>query len=690
MAGTNFPRFNRFRRNRGDDGNFTASKLYSDLGSQLAAFKTVPILSKCDCCVASIRPFLVGACQTCTRSASSYPPDSIIAQHGLINVLVTKFVPLEPDSLVGREDSVKLEDLKKAVGDRQGHIQALDDVTEKVGETSELLRFFSKLDISLPSKSSSLMERINRWLFNLKLRMMNPSGIICHPGHLEVLAKCMVSGNPMVFVAKNQSPMDAAMVQLVLDSIDLNPVVVLNSNGSKEGKCIRPFSWQDQEDNEGYSWAVQQQVLETMLSRSTDFLLFLETDYQPTLNACNRQTDLLFLQALIEALSNEDLSDINIVPVSITYDGSNGDQSGLLNTQSFGSIRIDFDEPLSLKELSQSFRNNYCLDDEDQYATPQIVKYLVSHVLWTLTHLKRQSLTDVGQFLKSSRLFPGQTLSNRIKTITKEMRGRGVDTAFSGTADEAIEKCVIHPQLSSNITNVFIYEAVTAASICSLLSVGSLGVYVDSHAQIAIGGQDEVFEKAAMLASLLQVEFPAIRPPCKDFGGGIQGGIDWLKMNDVIEDEERRQGQHLEEKRSRRLANIIDMELHQEAYDEDQVTPSKKLMLNTSKSAIQTLLELRKLVTDSIAQYYHAVALIVSIVDVDYVSEDELINLLGQRCDLDKIPVVLSRLEDMGVIHSGYCVYHSVPNVKVIWLTENWNHVEKLTQLLSKILPYIS
>ena len=87
---------------------------------------------------------------------------------------------------------------------------------------------------------------------------------------------------------------------------------------------------------------------------------------------------------------------------------------------------------------------------------------------------------------------------------------------------------------------VFIYEAVTAASVCSLLQTGSsLNCYLDSNAELVIGDYDQLMEAAVLLASLLECHY-SMRPSpsCGDFQPHIQAAIDWFKVHEIITEEE--------------------------------------------------------------------------------------------------------------------------------------------------------
>ena len=94
------------------------------------------------------------------------------------------------------------------------------------------------------------------------------------------------------------------------------------------------------------------------------------------------------------------------------------------------------------------------------------------------------------------------------------------------------------------VTTAFLYEAVTAMSICSLVQASSLNCYTDSKASLVVGDYDTLIDNSVLLASLLECHFP-FRPPCGDLTAPVQAAIDWLKVQEIIREEDAESGQGL-------------------------------------------------------------------------------------------------------------------------------------------------
>ena len=92
-----------------------------------------------------------------------------------------------------------------------------------------------------------------------------------------------------------------------------------------------------------------------------------------------------------------------------------------------------------------------------------------------------------------------------------------------------------------DVVSAFLYEAVAAMSICSLLRASSLNCYTDSNAALAIGDYDTLMDTSVLLASLLECHF-SFRPPCGDLIAPLQAAIDWLKVQEIIKEEDTASG----------------------------------------------------------------------------------------------------------------------------------------------------
>merc|ERR1719300_585396 len=140
-----------------------------------------------------------------------------------------------------------------------------------------------------------------------------------------------------------------------------------------------------------------------------------------------------------------------------------------------------------------------------------------------------------------------------------------------------------------------------------------------------------------------------MRPtPCGDFQPGIQAAIDWFKVHEIIKEEESNgvvRGQHLQDRRSHRLAAMIDLNLgdddenDQRMYNKQQ---ARKLLLNTSRASVERLIQFRQLILPDVRSVYRAVVALASIVDVEFVSQEEMVDRISSGPNVESS---LNRLE---------------------------------------------
>ena len=145
----------------------------------------------------------------------------------------------------------------------------------------------------------------------------------------------------------------------------------------------------------------------------------------------------------------------------------------------------------------------------------------------------------------------------------------------------------------------------------------------------------------------------------------------------------------------------------EEAYG-GKISMSKRLVLNCSSSSIERLLHLRSLAVPLVTRIYRTTVALISIVDVDYLPAAEFSDKVEVRhfevsrqpefpangdTSTSAMAPVICRLEEMGVVDTCFHAHNkdsSEGEVKVMWLTANWNDKSKLESLCNKILPFIS
>ena len=148
--------------------------------------------------------------------------------------------------------------------------------------------------------------------------------------------------------------------------------------------------------------------------------------------------------------------------------------------------------------------------------------------------------------------------------------------------------------------------------------------------------------------------------------------------------------QHMQARKSRQMAKHLELD---DAADWDEVHHSKnQVKLGLSNKSIDELLYFKTQFGSILSTYLHAVDELKNLIDVEYIPMEVFLqnfkNFQKQECT--RIPVILSRFEAMRVFESAITEYKGEKNVRVMWLTEEWNDCTVLNILSLKIYKYIS
>ena len=289
-------------------------------------------------------------------------------------------------------------------------------------------------------------------------------------------------------------------------------------------------------------WAIQQEVIQSLLEDKNNFILSLKP-YKVNHETVKRDEQCQFLSSVIEVLQSGEspLIDINIVPMSLTYD-IKFEEIFDLNTSSSildissnvtkllslllspgnvgcGRVRVDFDQPFSLKEFmknAEQYNNN-----SNEYDVEHFTENLHNHLVWNSFNLRRFSVCDVYFFSKLN-MSHLDFIPNFEKVVT-DIKVKNRDVAFSGDSIAAITYAskLIHQvqkrrNLSSDIVQLYLGEMVMSSATCALLNTSAISCYKGTHAEIRVGSKHALIEEAKILISLVAYEFPQVTPPCKD------------------------------------------------------------------------------------------------------------------------------------------------------------------------------
>ena len=289
-------------------------------------------------------------------------------------------------------------------------------------------------------------------------------------------------------------------------------------------------------------WAIQQEVIQSLLEDKNNFVISLKP-YKVNYETVKREEQCQFLSSIIEVLQSGEspVKDINIVPMSLTYDLKFEELFDLNTSSSIlgivskltkllpiflfpgnvgcGKVRVDFDQPFSVLEFmknAEKYNNNSLEYDVERYT-----ENLHNHVVWNSYNLRRFSACDVYFFSKLN--MSHLDFIPSFEKIVTDIKAKKRDVAFSGDSATAINyasKLIRQVQrerkLSSDIIQLYLGEMVMSSATCALLNTSAISCYKGTHAQIRVGSKQALIEEAKLLISLVAYEFPQVTPPCKD------------------------------------------------------------------------------------------------------------------------------------------------------------------------------
>ena len=232
-------------------------------------------------------------------------------------------------------------------------------------------------------QKQSWMSRLKDWFYKLILQRLFPRGIFYHPGQIRILDRCSISRSPFLFLPPRQSIVDSTVIKTALKRstkrFDINTICAFRQSEDN----LEEFSislqdhedWivQDLSDSRSKAWPVQQATVRGLFSSRFNILTFLENNLETDGKAV-LDISLDILDHALECiyLDNFQTGDVQIVPVSVSYEICNPIWPRTFMDYvlvflglwpSFGSARVDFDQPFSLREFNSNWEKSVGHED---------------------------------------------------------------------------------------------------------------------------------------------------------------------------------------------------------------------------------------------------------------------------------------------------------------------------------------
>ncbi|XP_019771781.2 glycerol-3-phosphate acyltransferase 1, mitochondrial isoform X1 [Dendroctonus ponderosae] len=550
-------------------------------------------------------------------------------------------------NLVLRDDRVKKAVERVAVQQLKDSDSTEDEFYQELIKKNQARA--KKLVSDMRSTLSDFLLRFTSWiLYKLLPCFMN--SVVVHPGQVDMLKQASKTNLPLIFLPLHRSHLDYILLSFILLNNDIrSPLVAAGDNlripffGSLLRGLGAFFIKRRIDPMMGRKDHVYKAVLHTYMNlclrSGHNIECFLEGGRTRTGKPCMPKYGVL--SVIVETFMDGTIEDALLVPVSLNYekliDGNFiKEQLGepkkmetfgdalkgiwhVLNS-SYGSMRVDFNQPFSLRELIKTFDQNNKISNPNVsarvlksnpstnslYGTDvvseehkSLVENISKHVIYDCAQSTSVMSTNALAFLLLSKFRQGITLQKLVvafEDLKKDLELSRRDVGFSGDAVDVINYAVelLGPALvkkeklngEDTIKPIAILPNVIELSYYSnslvthfaLESVIALALSV-AEIRLNTVSQDDLMENALELCSFFQYEFLFCKP-CQNLEMVITSCIDDLIIRKEIFLPEAESNELV--RRSRNIARQFE--------DDDEEEPFQKLYkINTSKEAMENV-----------------------------------------------------------------------------------------------------
>lgn len=350
-----------------------------------------------------------------------------------------------------------------------------------------------KLLKELRSAVSEALLRTTSWVL-YKLLPMFLSGVAAHPAHIDMLkaASSKMPNAPMIFLPLHRSHLDYILVTFILCNNDMQAPLVAagnNLNITVFGRLLRGlgafFIKRKIDPVAGKKDVVYRALLHTYMQKALvaghNIEFFIEGGRTRTGKPCMPKSGVL--SVIIDACMDGTIPDALLVPVSINYeklvDGNFvREQLGqkkqpetfksainaiwkTINSQ-YGLMRIDFNEPFSLRDLVKSFSKEsdtkprpgirhslqHNPSTSSLYGTDVVqeehrvlVDSIARHVVYDCASATSIMTTNALAFLLLTQFRDGATLSVLVEAMNQlrdDISRGNRDIGFTGSSEDVI------------------------------------------------------------------------------------------------------------------------------------------------------------------------------------------------------------------------------------------------------------
>lgn len=452
------------------------------------------------------------------------------------------------------------------------------------------------------STLSDFLLRFTSWVL-YKLLPCFLTSVVVHPGHVEMIKKVADKNLPLIFLPLHRSHLDYILMSFILLNNNIrSPLVAAGDNlripffGSLLRGLGAFFIKRRVDPIMGRKDHIYKAVLHTYMNECLraghNIEFFLEGGRTRTGKPCMPKYGIL--SVIVESFMDNTIEDALLVPVSINYeklvDGNFiREQLGqpkqmetfgaaikgiwhVLNSN-YGMMRIDFNQPFSLRELVKTFNTTGTVKSKsilrsnpsttslygtdvvsDEHKT--LVESISKHVLFDCVNSQAIMSTNAVTFLLLNKFRNGVLINDLVTAVDelkKDLTSRNRDIGFTGDSFDVInyvieilgpalirkEKSPTHPDQAfikpiSILPNVIelSYYSNSLLSCYALESIVALALQ-SLDLTSGIVKQDDLLDACKELCDLFQYEFIFCKP-CQNLESVILNCVDDLVQSHQI------------------------------------------------------------------------------------------------------------------------------------------------------------
>lgn len=588
--------------------------------SIITQFKTVPMITAES--LVTTRPLMGSCCSCLPYSQKDFNISSYnLGIHNILDVTCgvrpKTFVQKRFQKLaytLGRNTSHRYKDVLMFVLTAPRVREAVHTEMDKASSASRIGKIEKKPLQVLTAMKANISNRLIKFtawcLLNVLSVMLN--GVHVNKNQMAVIKKASERGIPMIYLPLHLSHLDYILVTFILWNYDIKaPYVAAGDNlnipvfnlllRGLGGFFIRRKLDKVAGQKDIIYRATLHTYMQEILHSGEDLEFFLEGGRSRSGRAYHPKGGLL--SVVIDTLKEGIVEDVYIVPIGINYDkilDGNfcneemgmpkkqetffGAVKGILKVlrEHYGSVRVDFCHPFSLKEYMQ--RNIEVLSsDDDLTDTPSSVKSfssssslygtdvvieeqrktiedLAEHVLYCSVHSQALMCTNLVAFLLLTKHREGTGIIQLISDVDwlrGELRYRKRDAGFVGETKDVVEyaldlltdklvmqinetnikPCTEMPHVfelsyyANPVLSVFLLDSVVACSVifqCNI-NLSTIQIFSKYHPS----SRDDILTTAQSICKLLKNDF-LFCPPCKKLELELADTLDELVTSEIL------------------------------------------------------------------------------------------------------------------------------------------------------------